>query len=185
VLAATVAMMTDEPTAVPPDDKDWTWVLREPCPECGFDAHAMNRCDVPAYTRIAIAAFVAVLGRPGAAERPAPGIWSPLEYACHVRDVCLLFDKRLQLMLAEDDPLWANWDQDETAAAAKYWAQDPATVAAELPPVGDAIAASFAAVEDDEWQRPGRRSNGSVFTVDTLGRYFVHDLRHHVHDIGG
>ena len=21
-----------------PDDKDWTWVLERPCPECGFDA---------------------------------------------------------------------------------------------------------------------------------------------------
>jgi hypothetical protein len=20
-----------------PDTKDWTWVLRRPCPECGFD----------------------------------------------------------------------------------------------------------------------------------------------------
>ena len=24
-----------------PDDKDWTWVLQRPCPECGFDASAL------------------------------------------------------------------------------------------------------------------------------------------------
>ena len=32
--------------------------------------------------------------------------------------------------------------------------------------------------------RPGRRSNGSVFTVETLGRYFLHDVLHHLHDVG-
>jgi hypothetical protein len=36
-------------------------------------------------------------------------------------------------------------------------------------------------VNDGQRQRPGRRSNGSVFTVDTLGRYVAHD----VHDVGG
>ena len=25
-----------------PDDKDWTWVLERPCPECGFDASALQ-----------------------------------------------------------------------------------------------------------------------------------------------
>ena len=25
----------DVPATPPPDDKDWTWVLREPCPQCG------------------------------------------------------------------------------------------------------------------------------------------------------
>ncbi|MDT4974192.1 MAG: hypothetical protein QOG22_4335 [Pseudonocardiales bacterium] len=107
-----------------------------------------------------------------------------MEYGCHVRDVCLLFDQRLQLMLAEDDPLWANWDQDETALESQYWTQDPAAVAQELAVAAVQIASSFADVKDDQWQRPGRRSNGSVFTVDTLGRYFVHDLVHHVYDLG-
>ena len=26
-----------------PDTKDWTWVLREPCPECGYDATSVER----------------------------------------------------------------------------------------------------------------------------------------------
>jgi hypothetical protein len=176
--------VTAEPLVPAPDDKDWTWVLQDLCPECGFDAAAMNPSELPEYTRIVVAAFVAALARPDAAERPAPEVWSPLEYGCHVRDVCLLFDQRLQLMLAEDDPLWANWDQDETALESQYWTQDPAAVAQELAVAAVQIASSFADVKDDQWQRPGRRSNGSVFTVETLGRYFVHDLVHHVYDLG-
>lgn len=28
------------------DDKDWTWVLERPCPECGFDTAAIDGVDV-------------------------------------------------------------------------------------------------------------------------------------------
>jgi hypothetical protein len=110
-------------------------------------------------------------------------VWSPLEYACHVRDVFRIFDRRLHLMLDEEDPTFANWDQDETALAERYWAQDPAVVAAELAAAGDAVAASFAAVDGMQWQRRGRRSDGAVFTVESFGRYFVHDWVHHSWDV--
>jgi hypothetical protein len=177
--------MTAEPVVPQPDDKDWTWVLREPCPECGFDAGALDREEIPAHVHSAVQAFTTALARDDAAVRPAPDVWSPLEYACHVRDVCRLFGERLRLMLTEHDPVFANWDQDETALADRYWAHDPATVAGEIADAGTRIAAAFADVRGDQWQRPSRRSNGSMFTVDSFGRYFAHDLRHHVHDIGG
>ena len=54
-----------------------------------------------------------------------------------MRDVFRLFDARLGLMLDEDDPLFANWDQDETAVAERYGDQDPAVVAAELAAAGE------------------------------------------------
>ena len=28
--------------AITPDDKDWTWVLERPCPECGFDTRTID-----------------------------------------------------------------------------------------------------------------------------------------------
>src|SRR6187551_2418321 len=37
---------------------------------------------------------------------PTPQVWSPLEYACHVRDVHRVFGERVQMMLAVDDPLF-------------------------------------------------------------------------------
>jgi hypothetical protein len=86
-------------------------------------------------------------------------------------------------MLAEDNPLFENWDQDETAVADRYWAQDPAMVAAELGAAAEGIASSFAAVEGDAWERAGRRSDGAVFTVETFARYFIHDPVHHLSDV--
>ena len=174
-----------EPATPPTDDKDWTWVLQRPCPECGFDARALQPADIGGRTREVMGSFTARLRAPGAADRPSPQVWSPLEYACHVRDVCGVFGGRLQLMLTENDPQFPNWDQDETALTGRYWEQDAATVADECASAAATIAAQFDAVSDEQWTRRGTRSNGSVFTVDTLGRYFLHDLVHHVHDITG
>jgi hypothetical protein len=171
------------PAQPEPDAKDWTWVISAPCPDCGFDAAAVDRRTVPDLARRYGRTIGVALERPDAATRPAATVWSPLEYGCHVRDVCTLFAHRLHLMLTEDDPLFENWDQDETAIAERYWEQQPATVAEQLEQTVERIAAAFAAVADDQWRRPGRRSNGSLFTVDTFARYFLHDLAHHAREV--
>ena len=98
-----------------PDTKDWTWVLRERCPECEFDASTLDRHQVATTLRAANFRLLALLDDPLVGERPQPEVWSALEYGCHVRDVHRLFLHRLGLMLDEDDPLFANWDQDATA----------------------------------------------------------------------
>jgi hypothetical protein len=171
------------PPAPQPDVKDWTWVLDRPCPECGFDAPPISSNDVAGQTRAAIATLRAEVLAPGSDRRPEPDVWSPLEYGCHVRDACIVYGARLASMRGTSDPQFVNWNQDETALAERYWEQDPALVADELAVEGERIAADFASVRDDEWDRPGRRSDGAVFTVDGLARYFLHDLVHHVHDV--
>jgi hypothetical protein len=169
---------------IEPDTKDWTWVLDRPCPECGFAATDVDPAGIGATVRAGLPQWAAALARDDVRERPAPGVWSPLEYGAHVRDVFRVFDGRLASMIESDDPLFANWDQDATAVAENYAGQDPAVVAAELTAAGEAVAARFDAVRPDQLERPGRRSNGSVFTVRTLGQYFLHDVVHHLHDIG-
>jgi hypothetical protein len=168
-----------------PDDKDWTWVLGRPCPECGLDTQSFSREEIPVMIRANAAAWRAPLAAPGAAHRPKPDRWSALEYGCHVRDVFRLYDYRLGLMLTEDDPLYPNWDQDETAVADDYASQNPDVVADELALSAEALAASFAALTGERWLRPGRRSDGASFTVETFARYLMHDPIHHLHDVTG
>jgi DinB superfamily len=168
-----------------PDGKDWTWVLGRPCPECGLDTQSFARAEIPAMIRANAAAWRAPLAAADAADRPQSDRWSALEYGCHVRDVFRLYDYRLGLMLTEDDPLYPNWDQDETAIADDYASQSPAVVADELSAAADALASSFAAISGDQWLRPGRRSDGAAFTVETFGRYFMHDPIHHLYDVTG
>jgi hypothetical protein len=170
---------------IEPDSKDWTWVLREPCGECGFVAADVDAATVGASVRTQLPRWQVVLGRMEARERPDPATWSPTEYACHVRDVFLVFADRVRLMLAEDDPQFANWDQDETAIEEDYASQLPSEVSSQLVVAGRAAAELFDAIPADALGRTGRRSNGSVFTVETLLQYFLHDVVHHLHDVRG
>lgn len=176
--------MASEPTSsIQPDTKDWTWVLDERCPECGYDATELDVSAVGSEVRTVAARLGGLLADPRANLRPNAQQWSAVEYGCHVRDVFRLFDTRLRLMLAEDDPLFANWDQDATAIEDDYASQESDQVADELIASAEIIAASFEAVTDDELLRKGRRSDGAGFTVDSFARYFLHDPIHHVWDV--
>lgn len=168
-----------------PDDKDWTWVLSKPCPECGFDASTVTPATVPGSVLSMLPRWRAALRREDAAIRPNDHTWSVLEYACHVRDVFELFGQRLNLMLTQENATFANWDQDQAAIDGDYGSSDPGLVAEELVTEGEQVAESFARVVQDEWQLTGTRSNGSVFTVLTFSRYFLHDIVHHLHDVDG
>ena len=169
---------------ITPETKIWTWVLERECPECGFDASSTPAVNVAALVRAnaddwrRFQAEGAI--RPG---RPNDTTWSSLEYACHVRDVYRVMDSRVTAMLGEDDPVFANWDQDESAVADRYEEQDPATVVGEVGDAAEKMAARLDSLTADDWSRPGRRSDGAAFTIDTIARYMVHDLIHHVWDL--
>ena len=98
--------------------------------------------------RAVAASWVAVLAGPDVRVRPAPAVWSPLEYGCHVRDVFRRYDQRLELMLTRTDPLFPNRDQDATAIADRYGEQDPGTVAAGLRAAAGPLASSGRAPDD-------------------------------------
>jgi hypothetical protein len=170
---------------IQPDTKDWTWVLERPCPECGLESGSILPQLVPDLVRENAAAWQHVLRRPDVRNRPRPDVWSPLEYACHVRDVLRLYDERLRLMLDHDDPLYENWDQDATAVAERYDQQDPTAVEPELLEAAQRVADRFESLTPEQWQRTGRRSDGASFTIASFSRYFVHDVIHHLHDVGG
>jgi hypothetical protein len=169
---------------IEPDLKDWTWVLERPCPECGFAGAAVDVGELGRMIRENAVAWTAVLGADDVAVRPRDDRWSALEYACHVRDVFRIYDQRLALMLTEDDPHFPNWDQDASAVEDAYNDQDPVVVATEIVMAGNRLADAFDAVTGDQWERTGLRSDGVAFTVDTFGRYFIHDPIHHLVDVG-
>lgn len=174
--------MTD-PAPIQPDAKNWTWVVERACPECGFDAAAFDVADLPDTFRANADAWALVLRGADVATRPNPDKWSALEYACHVRDVNQIFAHRTRQMLEQSDPLFPDWNQDTTAVADRYFDQDPATVSEQLVAAADVAARAYESVSGAQWSRPGRRSDGSPFTVASLGRYHLHDIVHHLWDV--
>jgi hypothetical protein len=166
-----------------PDDRNWTFVLDELCPECQFDTQAFPREELGSLIRANAAQWPTLLTPANASERPNDHTWSALEYGCHVRDVFRLYHYRLDLMLANDGAHFANWDQDETAIANRYHEQNAETVTAELVADADKLADRFDTVKGNQWQRTGFRSDGAAFTIETFGRYCMHDPAHHIHDV--
>lgn len=168
-----------------PDDKDWTWVLERPCPECGFDARTFPAEQVGAQARANAATWQRLLRNPSAPKRTRVDHWSVLEYACHVRDVFRICAYRLERMLIEVAPHYENWDQDVTAIEDRYDQQDPVTVGDEVVEAAAIIAARFETVDGATWQRTGFRSDGAQFTVETFAQYVIHDPMHHLWDVRG
>lgn len=169
--------------SIEPDTKDWTWVVDRPCPDCGFDPASVTPEQLPDRLHENTRGWYAMLADADFAVRPAPHVWSRLEYACHVRDVHRVFAERVRLMLDRDDPEFDSWDQDATAVEEVYGEQDPAEVGTALVERAADAASVYASVHSDQWQRTGRRGNGAAFTVESIGRYHLHDVVHHLWDV--
>lgn len=178
--------MTQTPPPQPePDTKDWTFTTTRACDECGYDPTTVADLELAAALRATVSRWNAVLARSDVHERPAPTVWSPLEYACHTRDVHSLFAGRVRQMRTEDSPHFASWDGDVAAVENRYYAQDPAVVAVQLAEVTERAAAEYDAVPSDGWSRDGIRGGGGTFTISSLGHYHLHDVVHHLHDVNG
>jgi len=176
----------EQADVIVPDGKDWTWVLERRCPECGFEARTVLREQLGERFFLAGEEWVQILREnPGVEVRPAPAVWSPLEYGAHVRDLYVITGQRLELMLTSDDAVFADWDQDEAARAGRYGEQDPEQVAEDLEAAAQRLVGTVAEIEAAAWTRRGTRSNGSVFTVETFLQYVLHDVVHHLWDVTG
>lgn len=171
----------EQPQQIEPDTKDWTVVISDGCPECGFDPD-YDVTTTGDLLRATVPAWREQLARTDVRERPGPTTWSPLEYGAHVRDVLDVMRGRLELMLAEDGVTFPGWDQDAAAVEDRYDLQDPARVAQEYAEAVDVTAAAFDAVHGEQWSRRGSR-DGTAFTVETLAVYLTHDIQHHLHDV--
>jgi hypothetical protein len=111
--------------------------------------------------------------------RPAAGEWSIHEHACHLAAVHPLFVRRLDLMLAETDPVIRSYDpgrDDPDDALLKLdlneslrrFEADRARLVARLRPLGAA-----------DWRRTARHDEYNAYSVFTMFRHLaLHDFHH-------
>lgn len=167
-------------------DGDWTWVLERQCDECGYQANELDRSELGPRARAVGGAWRELLGRgPGLTQLRDDDdrTWTPLQYGCHVRDVFKLFEERTRLMLKKrKPPTFKDWDQEAAAVKGDYASQDPAKVAYDLASNAGKYADVLDRVDNDEWGKQGMRSDGAAFTVESLARYMLHDVEHHLWD---
>lgn len=179
-----LAMDVPDATPAAPDPLDWAAALAQPCDVCGFTAADVDAAHVVEALRAAVAPWQEVLAGSDVRVRPAPGVWSPLEYACHVQDLAVVVAARVDLVLDVEEPLVEDWDQNLAALDGSYLSQDPAEQAEELAGVAAMIERRLGAVGDAQWSRVARTPSGQRVTLREVVLRLVHDARHHLVDLG-
>ena len=162
-----------------------------PCEECGFDYEALDPADAPTTLRSFAKRYRAPLTRflrdeDGDAlvrQRPAPEVWSALEYAAHVRDVFESYDRWIRQILAEDRPVLEGPGPDDLVTQRRYNEDDPVAVADALAANAEQLAATFEAVPAEGWERVGLRRDEER-SIRLHARRAVHEGSHHLLDIG-
>lgn len=165
--------------------------LTNECEACGFSDEGIAPADVVAALRGFGRRYRAPLTRFLSGEdgdallrtRPAPDVWSALEYACHVRDVLRWYDERVGAALVEDRPEMLGPTPDEAAERDRYNEQDPAAAAGALAANAERLAATFESMPDSGWERIYFR-RGYEWTVLFTARRSMHEGSHHLLDIG-
>jgi hypothetical protein len=113
-------------------------------------------------------------------------VWSALEYVCHVRDVLLVQRDRAVLARVEERPSFARMYRDERVLICRYADQDPGDVLTQLAMAAEMCALVFDGLDDRNWSRrlvynwPER----AEFDLAWLGRHTVHEVEHHLRDVG-
>jgi len=116
--------------------------------------------------------------------RPGDGIWSPVEYLAHMRDVASFFAERIDRVLVEDRPvLHVNMRFTELAELRGYRDEDPATVLVQFEEGADALQDTLRGLEPHQWSRAGVGSEGDERTTLMLARRFAHEVHHHLLDL--
>lgn len=163
--------------------------MMERCDECGFSYGSLAESDIaPAIAGAAEALGVAIV-EPRVSRlvrlRPAPDVWSALEYACHVRDVLLIQRDRVLLALVEDAPSFARMYRDERVALAGYADEDPGDVANHLGMAAHLVARVFDGLTPAQLARPCVYNFPAAARRDVawLGRHAAHEASHHLGDV--
>lgn len=153
------------------------------CRRCDFGDRPFDRATAPDVLRDYALRWRRVLADPGTPTgRVGVLAWSPLEHGCHVRDMCLLFRRRLAATLGTAP---AGPEPEDLGDPARltglYRDEDPRRVAGELVAAAEALARGLAALGPADWDREDPRLPGERLTVEFFTRHLLHDI---AHDLG-
>ncbi|MGW4162600.1 DinB family protein [Streptomyces sp. NPDC004788] len=157
------------------------------CLECGFVYDLAQGPGVPALARSLADDYAELLTAAPSAlrRRPAPQVWAPLEYACHMRDVLLVQRERLLAARRYETPVAEPMGRDERVEHDGYAEQEPADVARQLRDAAELFARSLDRLPAADWERtliysyPERTER----SLRWLAVHTLHELRHHLLDM--
>jgi hypothetical protein len=160
----------------------------ERCEECGYKYDLAAATQAGREIQVGVAELAEVLRTTASrrlAQRTAPQRWSPMEYACHVRDVLLTQRERVLLARRAHIPSAVPMGRDERVAHEGYAEQDAIEVAEELTMAARLLANALRRLDAPDWELrliynwPRRTER----TLRWVAANTLHDVRHHLMDI--
>jgi DinB superfamily len=158
------------------------------CDECGYEYDDVERDAIPDALRTLAVRYEAALTDTDVSmlrAHPRAGVWSALEYCCHMRDVFRVQRERVLLALAKDQPAFTSMRREERVVEERYNDQSPAEVAREVLGAAASLSGTLEFLDDGGWQRTGVYNwpSRQVRTVEWIGRHTIHEGQHHLQDI--
>ena len=159
------------------------------CEECGFE-YALDDAERVGPAIVEGVAEIAGVVRGGGSAlraRPEPDVWSPLEYAAHLRDVLLVQRERVLRARREDRPTFAPMGRDERVEHDGYAEQDPEDVARQLTDAAAMLANDLHRLSPSDWDRTVMYSYPRPWerSLRWVAVHTLHEVRHHTVDIRG
>ncbi|HET9968813.1 MAG TPA: DinB family protein [Streptosporangiaceae bacterium] len=131
----------------------------------------------------AAAGLLASVDEQAQRRHPAPGVWSPLEYAGHCADVMIWYGERIALVLTQDKAQLEPFDWDAQTAKQRYHEAGASEILHRLRRSCDALATRLDSLGTRDWTRTGIGSDGTARSVADLARRAAHEAVHHIEDI--
>jgi hypothetical protein len=156
------------------------------CAECGFDWETTDRDALITTIASAGPRFTDALtpfDDETVRRRPAPDVWSALEYTAHTREGIAWYDERINRALTEDRPQFAAFDFTGAADRDAYNAEVVVYALDGLTAAGDRLSGRLRDLDDASWMRFGIGSLGDERTVLVMARRAAHEVDHHLLDI--
>jgi hypothetical protein len=171
----------------------WQWARAqsERCPQCGENPASMDRALLGSALLQSASnwrSFLVDADEGYLRTIPAPGVFSPIQYGAHVRDIQRVYGDRILLMLHENSPVFPQFNPDETVWSA-YNEIEVEVLADEIEEQAQRLAEILRGLMPNDWSRTMVRDGGSdgvhTFSVAGLASYAVHESRHHLLDANG
>ena len=171
----------------------WQWhrIQQEACPQCGDHPGALppeSLGDLAVERAARWREFLDGTDEDVLRHIPEPGVFSPLQYAAHVRDILAVYTDRIVLGLEQDAPTvpifmppQEAWDEFNSA--------DVGETATELEGQAARLADVVAGMDASAWSRIVVNDRGVygvyTFTLAGLACNAVHEVHHHLLDATG
>ncbi len=167
-------------------EPDWFAVVSSGhCEECGHTMGEGAASSLGSRLRDEAHRWSAVL-RPAddhlVRRRPAPAVWSALEYGAHVRDVMAIFTDRILRTMTESEPELGWWDHEAAIDDGFANESDRHAVGDDLDENAARLAEVLSRVSGDQWERAATRRDHERFTVELMARFALHEVVHHRRD---